>query len=77
MDVQPRHLEGTEVLLVLDTSAWAQLGTWPKSSATTKAHKAILDHHVGEDDLGAELFKDPQAEATRRSVLEAAHVSWA
>ena len=40
---------------------------------STKAHKLILDHHVGEDDLGAELFKNPQAEATGRLVLEAAH----
>ena len=46
---------------------------WPTWSAPRKAHKLILDHHVGEDDLGAELFKNPQAEATGRLVLEAAH----
>ena len=34
--------------------------------------KLVLDHHVGEDDLGAELFKDYQAEATGRLVVEAA-----
>lgn len=73
IDVQPFHLEGIEVLLVLDTSAWAQLGTMAEVVRETKAHKAILDHHVGEDDLGAELFKNPQAEATGRLVVEAAH----
>jgi phosphoesterase RecJ-like protein len=73
VDVQPFHLEGIEVLLVLDTSAWAQLGTMAEVVRETKAHKAILDHHVGEDDLGAELFKNPQAEATGRLVVEAAH----
>jgi bifunctional oligoribonuclease and PAP phosphatase NrnA len=31
-----------------------------------------MDHHVGEDDLGAELFKDTTAEATGRLVAEAA-----
>ncbi len=72
VDVEPFHLEGCEVVLVLDTSAWAQLGTMAEVLRSTKAHKAVLDHHVGEDDLGAELFKNPQAEATGRLVLEAA-----
>jgi phosphoesterase RecJ-like protein len=72
VDVEPFHLEGAEVLLVLDTSAWAQLGAMAEVVRATKAHKAILDHHVGEDDMGAELFKNPEAEATGRLVLEAA-----
>ncbi len=73
VDVEPHELETCEVLLVLDTSAWAQLGTMGEVIRASKAHKAILDHHVGEDDLNAELFKDPQAEATGRLVLDAAH----
>ena len=32
----------------------------------------MLDHHVSGDDLGAELFKDTNAEATGRLVIEAA-----
>ncbi len=32
----------------------------------------MLDHHVSSDDLGAEQFKDVQAEATGRLVLQAA-----
>lgn len=72
VDVEPFHLEGCEVLMVLDTSAWAQLGTMAEVVRSTTAHKAILDHHVGEDDLGAELFKDTKAEATGRLVVEAA-----
>ncbi len=73
VDVEPRELDAFEVLMVLDTSAWAQLGTMAEVVRATKAHKLILDHHIGEDDMGAELFKDPQAEATGRLVLEAAH----
>ncbi len=73
IDVQPFELEKAEVLMVLDTSAWAQLGTMAEVVRATRAHKLILDHHVGEDDMGAELFKNPQAEATGRLVLEAAH----
>jgi phosphoesterase RecJ-like protein len=71
-DVEPFHLEGPEVLMVLDTSAWAQLGTMAEVVRSTKASKLVLDHHVGEDDMGAELFKDTTAEATGRLVLEAA-----
>ena len=73
IDIQPTDLSDREVLMVLDTSAWAQLGTMAEVVRATKAHKLILDHHVGEDDLGAELFKDSTAEATGRLVLEAAH----
>jgi bifunctional oligoribonuclease and PAP phosphatase NrnA len=72
-DVQPHELEACEVLMVLDTSAWAQLGTMAEVVRSTRAHKLVLDHHVGEDDMGAELFKNPQAEATGRLVVEAAH----
>jgi len=72
VDVEPHLLSGAEVLIVLDTSAWAQLGSMGEVVRASKAHKAILDHHVGEDDLGAELFKNPEAEATGRLVLEAA-----
>jgi phosphoesterase RecJ-like protein len=73
VDVQPHDLQTIEVLMVLDTSAWAQLGTMAEVVRGTHAHKLILDHHVGEDDMGAELFKNPQAEATGRLVMEAAH----
>ena len=61
------------MLMVLDTSAWAQLGTMAEVVRSTRAHKLIFDHHVGEDDMGAELFKETHAEATGRLVLEAAH----
>ncbi len=71
-DVKPAELAAAQVLLVLDTSAWAQLGPMGDVVRTTTAHKAVLDHHIDSDDLGAELFKDTKAEATGRLVLEAA-----
>jgi bifunctional oligoribonuclease and PAP phosphatase NrnA len=73
VDVQPAELGDVEVLMVLDTSAWAQLGPMADVVRSTKAKKIVLDHHMSSDDLGAELFKDVQAEATGRLVLEAAH----
>ena len=37
-----------------------------------QAKKIVVDHHLSEDDLGAEAFKNVQAEATGRLVVEAA-----
>lgn len=71
-DVQLADLADREVLIVLDTSAWQQLGDMALVLRNTTAKKAILDHHVSEDDLGAEAFKNVQAEATGRLVQEAA-----
>ena len=71
-DVQLADLERIEILLVLDTSAWAQLGDMAVVLRSTEAKKLVMDHHVSEDDLGAEPFKNTQAEATGRLVLEAA-----
>lgn len=72
VDVQLSDVADREVMLVLDTSAWQQLGDMGIVLRQTAAKKAVLDHHVSEDDLGAEPFKDTQAEATGRLVLEAA-----
>ena len=45
---------------------------WPTSSAAARRLKVVLDHHVSSDDLGAEFFKNTEAEATGRLVVEAA-----
>ncbi len=70
--VHPDELADREVLLILDTSAWAQLGSMGEVVKTTRAKKAVLDHHMSEDDLGAVYFKNTQAEACGRLVCEAA-----
>ena len=71
-DVSARELDSYEVLIVLDTTAWAQLGAMGEVIRATKAKKVVIDHHVSGDDLGAELLKDTKAEATGRLVIEAA-----
>ena len=71
-DVQLDELQDTEVLMVLDTSAWAQLGPMGEVLKSLEATKIILDHHVSQDDLDAEPFKNTSAEATGRLVVEAA-----
>jgi phosphoesterase RecJ-like protein len=74
VDVQVADLlaDGFDLLMVLDTSAWAQLGPMGDVLRGTKAKKIVLDHHESSDDLGAEIFRDATAEATGRLVVEAA-----
>jgi phosphoesterase RecJ-like protein len=60
-----------DVLVVLDTSAWSQLGPMADVVRRSPAQKIVIDHHLSEDDFGALMFKDPTAESTGRLVLEA------
>lgn len=60
-----------DVIIVVDTGAWGQLGPMAEVIRASKARKVVIDHHVSEDDLGAALFKDTTAEAAGRLVLSA------
>ncbi|MFN5466811.1 MAG: DHH family phosphoesterase [Pirellulaceae bacterium] len=70
-DIDPDDVRG-DCLMVLDTSAWAQLGPMAEVVRRFPGTKLVLDHHVGEDDLGAMLFKDTSAEATGTLVFQCA-----
>lgn len=76
IDVLGDTIDASEVqadcLMVLDTSAWAQLGDMADVFRASMADKIVLDHHVGEDDLGARMYKDYRAEATGHLVVQAA-----
>jgi phosphoesterase RecJ-like protein len=65
-------LRGFEVLVVVDTSAWAQLGEMAQVVRAFPGVRVLIDHHVSEDDLGAIVFKDDHAEATGRLILQVA-----
>lgn len=65
-------LAGVDLIMILDTSAWAQIGPMTDVIKNATCAKCVLDHHVGEDDLKAELFKNVKAEAAGRLVVEAA-----
>lgn len=71
-DELARDLTADDVLMVLDTSAWQQLGPMADVLRASAAKKIVVDHHVSGDDLGAELFKDTSAEATGHLVVLAA-----
>lgn len=76
IDVLGETIEADDVrsdcLMVLDTSAWAQLGDMADVVRKSSAQKIVLDHHVAEDDLGATFFKDVFSEATGSLVVQAA-----
>lgn len=76
IEVLRRHVEAEDIkpdcIMVLDTSAWAQLGAMAEVVEETHAAKLVVDHHLGEDDMGATLFKDTSAEATGHLVVQAA-----
>jgi phosphoesterase RecJ-like protein len=67
--VAPGEIAG-DMMIVLDTSAWAQLGPMADVMRRFQGSKIVIDHHVGEDDLGAEFFKDTGAEATGHLVTK-------
>ena len=68
--VNPAELAAIEVVMIVDTSAWAQLGRMGDFIRETAAKKIIIDHHIGHDDMGAELFKDTSAAACGLIVAE-------
>jgi phosphoesterase RecJ-like protein len=65
-------LRETDVAVVLDTSAWSQLGDYGPFFRSLAVPKAVIDHHQTQDDLGALRLVDTTSEATGRLVFEAA-----
>jgi phosphoesterase RecJ-like protein len=60
-----------DVLAVLDTSAFGQLGPMADVVRSTPARRIVIDHHVSQDDMRAEVFKDTSSESTGRLILQA------
>ncbi|MCG6157380.1 DHH family phosphoesterase [Rubinisphaera margarita] len=56
--------------IVLDTSAWIQLGEVGKVMSRSDSTKIVIDHHVSSDDLQAVEFKDTTSPATGCLVYE-------
>ena len=71
--VAPEDLKDREVLVILDLSAWSQLGDMADWVRAFPGKRVVIDHHVSQDDLGAIFLKDTTAEATGTLVTRAAH----
>lgn len=76
IEVLGTHTQAEDVkadcFIILDTSAWAQIGPMGEVLRGFEGKKLCIDHHVGEDDLGTEFFKDTKAEATGHLVAKLA-----
>ena len=71
VDVDESDPADFDVVMILDTSAWSQLGGMADLVRTTMAKKVVIDHHIGHDEMGAELFKDSTAAACGLLIAEA------
>lgn len=58
-------------LVIVDLSSWTQLGDMAEFVRRFPGPRVVIDHHLGNDDLGAVLFKDQTAEAAGILVMEA------
>lgn len=71
-EITPDEVADTDVHMVVDTSAWVQLGKVGDVLKKTSATKVVIDHHVSSDNLGAMEFKDTTAEATGAMIFRMA-----
>lgn len=65
------ELRDAEAVIVLDTGTWNQLGDFGALLKSLPVPRAVIDHHLTQDDLGADRLVDTTAEATGRLVYEA------
>ena len=70
--VSMEALRAFDVMVVVDTSAWMQLGRMAEVLRSFPGVRVVIDHHVSEDDMQALVFKDDRAEATGRLILQVA-----
>jgi len=60
----------TDVVIVLDTGTWNQLGDFGPFLQGLAVPKVVIDHHETQDDLGALRLVDTSAEATGRLAFQ-------
>jgi phosphoesterase RecJ-like protein len=66
----PGDIGVCDVVIILDTATWNQLGDFATLLPQLSAVKVVIDHHVSWDEMGALRFTDTSAEATGRLVHE-------
>jgi phosphoesterase RecJ-like protein len=67
----PPDLADREVAVILDLSAWSQLGDMADLIRGFQGPRVVIDHHVSQDDLGATFLKDTSSEATGSLIVQA------
>ena len=70
--VTKANVPKTDVVVIVDTSAWQQLGNMADVIQASPAKRVIIDHHVSSEEMGAIELKDVTAAATGELICEAA-----
>ena len=71
-DSRKAELPKTDVQVIVDTSAWHQLGAMAEVVQRRGGRRVVIDHHVSSSDLGALEFKDVTSPATGELIYNAA-----
>lgn len=71
-DIRKDDLPAVDVQIVVDTSAWQQLGSMVEVLRAFNGPRVVIDHHVSSDDMGATELKDVTCAATGELICEAA-----
>ncbi|MBL8813127.1 MAG: DHH family phosphoesterase, partial [Planctomycetaceae bacterium] len=71
-NVTRANLPAYDAIVIVDTSAWQQLGTMADVIQNSPAPRIVIDHHVSSDQLNATEFKDITAAATGELICELA-----
>ncbi len=71
-NIKRESLPAVDVYVVVDTSAWQQLGAMAEVIQSAGKKRVVIDHHVSSDNMGATEFKDTTAAATGELIFEAA-----
>jgi len=69
-DFRPAAFADRDSVLILDTGTWNQLGDFGDWLKASPLPRAVVDHHLTQDDLGGQAFVDTTAEATGRLAHE-------
>jgi phosphoesterase RecJ-like protein len=72
VDIEVTDFADADLHMILDTSAWKQLGAMADVIRESTIKTIIFDHHEGQDGIDAELFKNTSAEAVGRMCVDAA-----
>ncbi|MEP3480447.1 MAG: bifunctional oligoribonuclease/PAP phosphatase NrnA [Fuerstiella sp.] len=70
--IAARDLPDVDVHVIVDTSAWQQLGAMADVIQKAGKKRVVIDHHVSSDNMGATEFKSTIAAATGELIFEAA-----
>lgn len=70
--IRKADIPAVDVHIVVDTSAWQQIGEMTDVLRASDSQRVVIDHHVSSDDMGATEFKDVDAAATGQLICELA-----